>query len=635
MITCYINKQLCYPASQSNVKITLQNPFVKDGDEKTMEVVFPMSIPENRLIFGAVNRLDTHFSLPDYDDVRLLADGVEVISGKGTVTSVTATEVKLQILSGKSYLRYKASFTRVFIDKLYYGDLEPRHQHFKGNYPKSKSVFDMRSELNSQGYIGEPGKYAYLPIHDETNDLYVNMPTYLTDDTNQLVGVTAHFKAVQPNLMHVMRVVMEALGYQLESNYFDREPWNRLYIANAKITNVLARALPHWSAYKFLDEFRKLFNAVYVFDDNFGKVNIMPFAESANSEIVEIETVDDFSTHFDEDGLEYLGSSNIEYEMSDYHDVQDTFSQDILKAFNFIECNSGQELEEIFQGMTEQQKMTTIFHYPYGYVYCRRTGEEGNYSYILSSLGRLGPLVRKQEGSTISLSLCPVAVKFQEAHCYVVEVDNEGLAFHFPGYALLGRQDYSYISLLASVDTDYDPSENGGHWNSGIETEPSSELDYTTVQDVIENGESIPSQEEDESLMEVFFASGKMYSSQCQVIESISDFPYKISNVDQPLAFIDYYALSVYGMPRWSMSLQMDPYAAAFIGQFHNEGVKLNRNVNGNNEITVQFRFSGKPDPRKIYMFRNRKFVCSKIEMNVNENGIDPIKTGYFYEMLT
>ena len=27
----------------------------------------------------------------------------------------------------------------------------------------------------------------------------------------------------------------------------------------------LAKALPHWSCYKFLDEFRKLFNAVFLF----------------------------------------------------------------------------------------------------------------------------------------------------------------------------------------------------------------------------------------------------------------------------------------------------------------------------------------------------------------------------------
>ena len=47
MIVCYINNQPAYPAAQSDIKVTLQNPFIKDGDEKTMEVIFPMEIPQN------------------------------------------------------------------------------------------------------------------------------------------------------------------------------------------------------------------------------------------------------------------------------------------------------------------------------------------------------------------------------------------------------------------------------------------------------------------------------------------------------------------------------------------------------------------------------------------------------------
>jgi hypothetical protein len=70
------------------------------------------------------------------------------------------------------------------------------------------------------------------------------------------------------------------------------------------------------------------------------------------------------------------------------------------------------------------------------------------------------------------------------------------------------------------------------------------------------------------------------------------------------------------------------------IGAFHNAGLKIRQNVNGNNEICIKFLYNGKPDPRKIYIIRNRKFLCSHIDMAVGENGIDPVKTGYFYEIL-
>ena len=71
------------------------------------------------------------------------------------------------------------------------------------------------------------------------------------------------------------------------------------------------------------------------------------------------------------------------------------------------------------------------------------------------------------------------------------------------------------------------------------------------------------------------------------------------------------------------------------IGNFHNRGIKIRRNVNGNNEIRVEFPFDGKPDPKKIFVIRNRKFICDRIEMNITGEGISPMKTGYFYEVVT
>jgi hypothetical protein len=70
------------------------------------------------------------------------------------------------------------------------------------------------------------------------------------------------------------------------------------------------------------------------------------------------------------------------------------------------------------------------------------------------------------------------------------------------------------------------------------------------------------------------------------------------------------------------------------IGQFHNQGLKIRRNANGNNEICVRFVYYGKPDPKKIYMIKNRKFICSHIEMAITNNQLSPLKTGYFYEVI-
>ena len=55
--------------------------------------------------------------------------------------------------------------------------------------------------------------------------------------------------------------------------------------------------------------------------------------------------------------------------------------------------------------------------------------------------------------------------------------------------------------------------------------------------------------------------------------------------------------------------------------------------VDKHNPITIKFVTEEMPDPSKIFVFRNKRYICEKIEMNVTEDGIENEKTGYFYEI--
>ena len=283
MIVAYINGKITYPVADSGIKITLQNPFIKDGDEKTMEVVFPLNIPENMEVFGPLNRLDTTFLCEDFEDCRLMADNFEVVRGKGTITSITEKDVKIQILAGKSYLKYKASFDNIYIDQLEYCDVLDRYKLLA----TARSVMEVSRlsvlvDLNYYGFIGQPGKYVFMPVYDEGNDVWANAPAYFYHrdrEGDYADGYTTFLvnPAIQPNLMMILKKVMETLGYSIKRNDFDVSPWNKLYVASARVSLSLSKALPHWSCYKFLDEIRKLFNAIYLFDETKKEVSIMPF----------------------------------------------------------------------------------------------------------------------------------------------------------------------------------------------------------------------------------------------------------------------------------------------------------------------------------------------------------------------
>lgn len=642
MITCYIDKKITYPATQSDVKITLLNPFIKDGDEKTMEVTFPMSIPENRAVFGTLNRLDTHFRQDNFEDCILLADGQEVIHGTGTVTSVTESEVKLQILCGRTYLRFKESFDKIYIDDINYGELSPRHLHLYGKPQLSYSVFDLSADISNHGFIGEPGRYAFLPIHDETNDWHLNLPSYLfvsdpdshDTDGSHCVGTNISFPAIQPNLMYVMEKVIEALGYTLESNYYDTSPWNRIYVASAKMTLVMARALPHWSAYKFLDEFRKLFNAAFMFDEAEKSVKIVPFGDSGGAGCQVIEPLDEFKTSFDEEGVEYLGASNLQYELSDSERDYDFISQDVMSAFRKREYNSYADMYTAFGSMTQKDKLTSIFHCSLGFFYgvplYDEQGEDIT-DHVLRECGWFSPLVRREGGSTIALKIVPVATMAQKSECAARVLSNWERVTGAKGWLMRGGQRYEFFGYEANISCDYPANENINYWYDG--DKESNDLEYVTVQDVIEDGESVPDRSDEDTVMEIFFASGRVLNPPRKWRgnpDTGNDYDF---TVQQPVAFTDSRQAWTTNAPAWGLGLNQIE-GVTCVGAFHNSGVKIRQNVNGNNEICFQFLFDGKPDPRKIYIVRNRKFVCSKIEMAVGERGIDRLKTGYFYEML-
>lgn len=641
MIVAFINKHIAFPAVQSNIKIVLQNPFIKEGDEKTMEVTFPLDIPENREVFGALNRLDTTFETEDYEDCRIVADGLTVIQGSGTITSITEEEVKIQVLAGKSYLRYKASFDEIFIDRLDYGQILPRHQYINaGNFvPKNK--LDLTPEFNSQGFIGDPGRYAYMPVHDEDNDYWCNQFAYCYDHRVGFVGITIARGAIQPNLMMVLETVMRNLGYTMGRNEFNKDPWDKIYICSAKITNNMAAALPHWSCYKFLDEFRKLFNAVFLFNEVEKKVDIVPFGESGNNGIEFIEPIEGFTCSYEKEGLQYLGSSNLEYKLSECERTEDVVNEELLKAFDKREYEDINQLYRDFEVMSVKEKLTTVFHCPVGWFYGIPVTQQENedepervIGYLLKECGWFSPLIRREGATKVELNIVPVAMIKGEARCVLAEAYN----WFDDNYILLPTKECQFETLIANKNCD-NQSEDCYFGAPG-----SKEVDYVTVQDVLELGESLPSGESDDSQMEIFFVTGvktKIIGEVTVMEEWITGSVFSLFGSPEPPStiyvstpFTDY-RHAVFDAMVQRYSLALNPMAGIkSIGGFHNKGVRIKRNINGNNEICIKFLFDGKPDPCKLYNIRNRKFVCSRIEMNVNDKGIDRVKTGYFYEML-
>ena len=118
MIHCTINGQTAYPSASDKIKVTYANQYIEDSGSYTYDISFPMSIHANQVLFANIHRFDVHKRSKSFDDCKLYADNRLFISGKGTITSVSDSTVKMQIVGGKSRIKYNSKFENHFVDKV-------------------------------------------------------------------------------------------------------------------------------------------------------------------------------------------------------------------------------------------------------------------------------------------------------------------------------------------------------------------------------------------------------------------------------------------------------------------------------------------------------------------------------------
>ena len=296
---CIINGHKVFPALGKSIKITKENPLIKDRDAQTMEIEFPLAIYSNRKFFGNLNRIDVAKHSIEYKDCILYARNVLIIKGKATVTTFTNQAVKLQIVSGVRLSGKEDYYSSIYIDEINaYQDVS------LGNYGKDDK--------------GVESVYALPPVYDETNGVVLNRKDFLRGKDGKYGEAALQNVAIQPYLTNVVRMVLKYLGYTLDRCFLDEKPWSDILIYNNRYAITLKGALPHWSVKTFLDEFKKLFNLGFVYDEDEKKVSLNRYFDTF--EKVEYECLDEFSTDYDEEGLEYLGASNLAYNLSDAED---------------------------------------------------------------------------------------------------------------------------------------------------------------------------------------------------------------------------------------------------------------------------------------------------------------------------
>lgn len=625
MITCIINGHKAYPISTSSIKVTYANQYVTDDGEYTYDITFPMNILENRVIFKNVSRLEVKKNIAKYDDCKLYCNSQLIMSGVGTILSVNEKEIKLQIVGGKSRIKFNDRMEKHYIDEIQFGTADkPGYDVDKGWSQKFKDRITeiYRLDEDKTKFLGVEGKWCFVPVRDETNDMIANFVG--VDKTKVFIGYNAPFisnLAVQPNLMYIFRKVVEYEGYTLKRNDFDCKPWNLLYIASAYKTRELRRALPHWSSYTFIEEFRKLFNATIVFDDIQKTCSVIKKSELTNADSVAIESLDEYTTDYDEDGsFSTSSTANLEYNLGDSanRDNYEVISKKVFENFKIVHSTGTWDPQNQFQGTTqswsEKQKRQTIIECNGSYyIYVEKEG--GSKTWQLA--GVWSPLIRDSSSDDyVELNISPAA--------QVVEDINFKTA-------IIGEDNYYEKRCLLSIPNDKEPDSK----ECDVDDDGFS---YTSVQDAIDDESTLDKSEDDQECMNIFFIiPGE--------VQDDNKFSWVRAKSRWPKFKTDYRINKEYcgsteggfGGNGGGTFKEKYPYSLSIctkstndvvtLGCLHDNGLRLDNK----NCMEAKFVSDDIPDPSKIYIIRNKKYVCEKIEMEVKDDAIEPVYTGYFY----
>lgn len=569
----YLDGKLTVPETKESIKLTKENPYFTDSESWTLDVTLPMDILENRQALQNLQRMDASKQMPSMRAL-LVVGNKPMLDGSARVTQVTEKAVKVQLLGGRSEVNFLSADNKTYIDEMDLGVVVPQNSggSFGGN--AADATFTSTSGI----------RFKFLPIHDETEGHWTNLSGFLLR------------KAVQPCLLDVMTEVLRLSGYSLTANAVGCEPWDSLYVASAKRTHNIARALPHWLVKDFVAEFCRFFNVTLVIDQvakTCRFVNNRDFFGSSRT--TTIEPVSEYTAEVSQEAEGHaLASDNLSFDMSSSANHDYDVIPDSLRDYeNTVVYSSKSSMETAYAGMSDADKRKSILICPVGVF----TAWDHDYSdcgqeepvTLLTKIDVFGPLIRAEDAGETQLKIVPAAI-----------------------YA--GAIDIGQLPWIAMPAVE-NPTGNDAVEISGSRSSQPSEP--ATVQDYILGNADFDGNAEKEDRLQVMF---------------VDDVQQSFGDSLMLMGFVDWqFKKSHKGNEHRHWSLSLNPTDADhYLGELHQNGFVFNMKA----KHCFKFLADAIPDPTRVYIIRNKRYGCEKIEASIKDGQLDRLMTGYFYEML-
>ncbi|MBQ7635155.1 MAG: hypothetical protein IJS89_06255 [Bacteroidaceae bacterium] len=515
---------------------------------------------------------------------------------------------------------------RYWGDDIYMGDsANPRH-----TWRMDMETYYFRLKAGKSfplPHTQPPGRYLF-------QELTYNSGTPVTDDFSI---------APQPYLCYVVESVFAALGYTLHpaDNALRHGAFKNVFLANARNTEYLADVLPHWTVKEFFEQLQKFLNVMVVVNGNNVSIVSRNTAYQNGEPTVLRAVTDEQSTDLDEEAdTKDPTAGNVGYAFPDAMTAKNRLGE----RYDRVEVrffDSYAAIEEDFNALQSDEKMQSNILYidmatGERYYIATDINASSLFEYSLKTCDLMGPLWRTR----------------------TLKVDNElkfvpcRMSDYTPTYRIKmewGDAVNKYVPQsqpypLHPENVDLDGGQYGGFHIPYLVTSDTRESNHAWTFSIHRNIMQVEGSDADEE---------SEYYTEATAKRDVIELAYNADAEHQFCYEQTYQPLANYPATREvRMAYPVGvPYYGDRFGSWKDEGEHLfvirNRTGQVAQELdalsldidtrsVTQFQFTDNLfDPAAVVIIRGRKYVCQKLEVTIDENGLQPMKRGYFYEIGT
>lgn len=642
MIQLFIDGKLAVIKDETSFKLSLENNFFTKTSSYSFDVELPMDAPENRAIFGDINRRDV---AKEYKELptKLLADNITIISGTVTITQVTESSIKVQLLGESASYQYGNKMDKMYIDELPLGNW---YNRTFGSYPGQESqfsgssyaiIYKLASELTGDptatsfcNSVFNNGIWVAYPIYNteaETicnhylwrnfNSNYALSIPYATPNSGERNGFPQVKFAVQPFIWYMCELIAEATGFTLkrEKNpLYINDFYRRIFIANANINIECNKCLPHWTVNEWWEQIEKTFGVTMVLSDVDSSLDLVSRDTFLNKSYISIDNVvDEYTTDISqEDSQDDIALLNVGFAENDQWTLQELVPDELLDFAEIVNCDS---IADIKTRLDEDDAYKKI--YQCGGRHFVLFGRTLDYTiYNIREVNLFRPRIVNNDNNSIDteIKFIPCALCTNSTKVVSNETDSIG---------------YTDKSLLDNVSTTMlsRPDKANIDWLSD-EKDLNTKAKFRLKTIIFQEGD-IPEKEDTQDRAFIAIHSPQIFDS----IETT------LGNLNYPRAWThDWkeYMLNGDSIEEIPHGIDLSLSLNQIDGQRNlgNETAPT-RSVKIKTTIKCCFKFIADkiPNTSEIFVINNKKYLCEKLEVSISNKGIDKLITGYFYEI--